>query len=274
MDYKNHLATTNTDCPGNAAPASIKRGDGLYFQVPSDRQTTESEFDDLLRIAEHDGPDRDWNQIREALKSSVIAEERAGSNGVTIVHRVVHHVAEHLARQCIYVEQGRSSKLGAKARPLFERMRRDAAGKKFDRLLVWKVSRLGRNMREVIATVYELADSGVTVYPVKSQTGPINSTAAKLLWAIQVWCAEMENEGRSEAMQAGQAHARAAGKLPGRPRVSFDREAVVRLRDADHRSWPEIAKALGVSSGSVRRAYDALKGCGCERATVNDGQDG
>jgi len=70
-------------------------------------------------------------------------------------------------------------------RPLFEQMKRDAAARKFDRLLVWKVSRLGRDMREVIATVYELADLGITVIPVKSATGPINSTMGKLLWAIQ-----------------------------------------------------------------------------------------
>jgi len=31
-------------------------------------------------------------------------------------------------------------------------MKRDGAARKFDRLLVWKVSRLGRDMREVIAT--------------------------------------------------------------------------------------------------------------------------
>jgi hypothetical protein len=55
---------------------------------------------------------------------------------------------------------------------MFEQMKRDAALRKFDRLLVWKVSRLGRDMREVIATVYELADLGVLVFPVKSQTGP------------------------------------------------------------------------------------------------------
>jgi hypothetical protein len=53
-------------------------------------------------------------------------------------------------------------------RPLFEQMKRDAALRKFERLLVWKVSRLARDMREVIATVYELADLGVTVVPIKS----------------------------------------------------------------------------------------------------------
>src|SRR5215471_17603316 len=54
------------------------------------------------------------------------------------------------------VEQGRSGKVGARQRPLFEQMKRDAAARKFDWLLVWKVSRLGRDMREVIATVYDL----------------------------------------------------------------------------------------------------------------------
>ena len=66
-------------------------------------------------------------------------------------------------------------------------------------------------MREVIATVYELSDLGVTVVPVKSDIGPINSTMGKLLWAIQAWFAEMENEERSESIKAGQARAMAAG---------------------------------------------------------------
>jgi len=57
-------------------------------------------------------------------------------------------------------------------------MKRDAAARKFDRLLVWKVSRLDLDVREVISTVYELADVGITVIPVKSATGPISSTTA------------------------------------------------------------------------------------------------
>ena len=43
----------------------------------------------------------------------------------------------------------------------------------------------------MIATAYELADHGVTVVPIKSQTGAVTSTL--LLWAIQAWYAEMEN---------------------------------------------------------------------------------
>jgi putative DNA-invertase from lambdoid prophage Rac len=114
-------------------------------------------------------------------------------------------------------------------------------------------------MREVIATVYDLADHGVSVFPVKSQTGPINSTMGKLLWAIQAWSAEMENDERSEAVIAGQNRARAAGKLVGRPRVIFDRQKALSLRDTAQKSWREIANAVGTSVGSVRRAYREIK---------------
>jgi putative DNA-invertase from lambdoid prophage Rac len=136
-------------------------------------------------------------------------------------------------------------------------MKQDAAARKFDRLLVWKVSRLGRDMREVISTVYELADLGITVIPVKSATGPITSTMGKLLWAIQAWYAEMENSERSKALKAGQVRARAEGKHMGRPRKIRRRHEVGRLRSAGC-SWSQIAAKLGISARTARRIYTAL----------------
>src|SRR5215831_4348414 len=113
-------------------------------------------------------------------------------------------------------------------------------------------------MRQVVSTVYELEDLGVTVIPIKSQTGPISSSMGRLLWAIQAWYAEMENDERSESIRAGHTRARAAGRQIGRPRRVFDRQQVVRLRDQEKRSWPQIARRLGVGVGTVRRAYNAL----------------
>ena len=155
--------------------------DGLYFRVSSDRQTTENQFADLLQTAERDDSGRDWPRIRQALARAVYQEDRLARTGTRTVYRVRPEVAAELARECVYIEQGRSGKSGAGRRPLFDQMKRDAAARKFDRLLVWKVSRLGRDMREVIVTVYELADLGVTVFPVKSQTGPIASSLGKIL---------------------------------------------------------------------------------------------
>ncbi len=139
-------------------------------------------------------------------------------------------------------------------------MKRDAAARKFDRLLVWKVSRLGRDMREVIATVYELADLGVTVLPVKSHPALLAPPMGKLLWAIQAWYAEMENSEKSEAIKAGQAKARAEGKHMGRPKLVLDCGDVVRLRDQEHLSWPEIARRTGAGMGTVVKVYRDLSG--------------
>ena len=235
--------------------------DALYFRVSSERQTTENQFEDLLQVAEKDGSGRDWKEIRQSLSRVIVDEQHPACNGNTrTVYRVRPEVAAELAHLCVYVEQGKSSRTSARRRPLFDQMKLDAAARKFDRLLVWKVSRLGRDMREVISTVYELADLGVTVVPVKSQTGPISSTMGKLLWAIQAWYAEMENSEKSEAIKAGQARARAEGKHMGRPKAVLDRDDVVRLRDREHLSWPEIARRTGAGVGTVVRAYRDRRG--------------
>ena len=54
-------------------------------------------------------------------------------------------------------------------------MQANCSIRKFDRLLVWKIARLGRDLLKVISTVYELADLGLTIVPLKSQTGPVNT---------------------------------------------------------------------------------------------------
>jgi DNA invertase Pin-like site-specific DNA recombinase len=96
------------------------------------------------------------------------------------------------------------------------------------------------------------------VIPIKSHTGPINSTMGRLLWAIRAWYAEMENDERSESIRAGHARVRVSGKHIGGPRRVFDRQQVVILRDQEKRSWPQIARRLGVGLGTVHRAYEAL----------------
>lgn len=76
--------------------------DGLYLRVSSERQTTENQFEDVLRVAEKDGYGRDWSQIREALSRCVIEEHRPGTTGTArTVYRVKSEQAAELARQCL-----------------------------------------------------------------------------------------------------------------------------------------------------------------------------
>jgi hypothetical protein len=65
--------------------------DALCFRVSSDRQTTENQFDDLVRIAEQNDSTRDWHEFRDDLAPCILAsaEQRIGPSGVTTAYRVV-----------------------------------------------------------------------------------------------------------------------------------------------------------------------------------------
>lgn len=208
--------------------------DGLYFRVSSNRQTTENQFADLLSIAEKDASERDWAEIRRLLSQVVYTEQKTGSRGSRIVYRIRPEIVARLADLAVYVEQGKSGKGGAR-RPLFERMKRDASLRRFDRLLVWKVSRLGRDMREVISTVYELSDLGITTVPIKSQTGPLNSSMGKLLWAVQAWFAEFETmNARRTSNPDSSKPSKLARRLGARESILTG----LRLRRFAHREHP------------------------------------
>ena len=68
----------------------------------------------------------------------------------------------------------------------------------------------------------------------------------RLLWAIQAWYGEIENEERSENVRLGQARARAQGKEIGRPReVANDvQERILTLRadGYDYKAISQVAR--------------------------------
>jgi DNA invertase Pin-like site-specific DNA recombinase len=82
----------------------------------------------------------------------------------------------------------------------------------------------------------------------------------RLLWAIQSWYAEMENEERSENVRLGQARARAQGKEIGRPReVAPELEQqILTLRSTGH-GYKAISQATGAPRSTVRRILKGAK---------------
>ncbi len=77
--------------------------DALYVRVSTDRQTTENQFEDLLQVAERDGPGRDWTQIRDLLSRSIVEEEVGPPGSTRTVYRVNPPTLEQLAALSIYV---------------------------------------------------------------------------------------------------------------------------------------------------------------------------
>ena len=88
---------------------------------------------------------------------------------------------------------------------------------KGDTLLVAELSRLGRNMLEVLNLVNMLMEKGIQLIFVRQPELSTTGTHGKLLFAIYSYFAETEREFISVRTKQGLAAARAQGKLLGRP---------------------------------------------------------
>lgn len=88
-----------------------------------------------------------------------------------------------------------------------------------DALVVWKLDRLGRDLRHLVNTVHELTSRGVGLRVLAGHGAAIDTTTAegKLVFGIFAALAEFERELISERTHAGLASARARGRTGGRP---------------------------------------------------------
>ena len=85
-----------------------------------------------------------------------------------------------------------------------------AALRSGDTLVVWKLDRLGRDVRHLINTVQELTERGVGLKALSGQSAAIDTTtsAGKLVFGIFAALAEFERELIAERTKAGLAAAR------------------------------------------------------------------
>lgn len=88
-----------------------------------------------------------------------------------------------------------------------------------DTLVVWKLDRLGRDLRHLVNIVHDLTQRGIGLKVLTGQGAAIDTTTAsgKLVFGIFAALAEFERELISERTTAGLVAARARGRTGGRP---------------------------------------------------------
>ena len=88
-----------------------------------------------------------------------------------------------------------------------------------DTLVVWKLDRLGRDLRHLVNTVEDLKKRGVGFRVLTGQGAQIDTTTptGKLIFGFFAALAEFERELIAERTVAGLAAARARGRMGGRP---------------------------------------------------------
>ena len=108
----------------------------------------------------------------------------------------------------------------------------DAAQRKFDCIVVYKIDRFGRSVLHLNQQLAALTSYGVRFIATSQSldTDEKNPTS-RLLLQILASVAEFEREMIRERTLSGIKAAQAAGKIIGRPKRVFRRDEVVRLRD-------------------------------------------
>ncbi|WJM84099.1 recombinase family protein [Dickeya chrysanthemi] len=127
--------------------------------------------------------------------------------------------------------------------------------KRGDTLIVWKLDRLGRSVRDLITMVSDLQGRGIHF---RSLTDAIDTStpAGRFFFHVMSALAEMERELIIERTRAGLAAARAAGRIGGRRRImtpdAVD-QAKTLLNNGATR-W-QIANIIGVSEKTIYKYF-------------------
>jgi len=125
-----------------------------------------------------------------------------------------------------------------------------------DTLAVWKLDRLGRDLRHLVTTVDDLSKRGVG-FRVLSGQAPIDTSTAqgKLMFGIFASLAEFERELIRERTIAGLQSARARGRVGGRKATMTP--AKIRLAQAamgkSGTVVADLCKEIGVSRQTLYR---------------------
>jgi DNA invertase Pin-like site-specific DNA recombinase len=126
-----------------------------------------------------------------------------------------------------------------------------------DALVVWKLDRLGRSLKDLVALVEAIGAKGAGLV---SLSDPIDTTSAqgRLVFSIFAALAEFERSLIVERTRAGLAAARARGRMGGRPPgLSPAARTTAAAAEALYRegrlSVLEIARTLGIGKATLYR---------------------
>jgi DNA invertase Pin-like site-specific DNA recombinase len=169
------------------------------------------------------------------------------------------HVENQLAKLRLYVERRGWTAVeyvdegvsGSKdRRPALDDLLKAARRRRFDVLVVWRLDRLGRNLRHLLLLFDELTTLGVAFVSLNEgidATTPAGRLQLQILGAI----AEFERSRIQERVRAGLARAKSQGRKLGRPERVITDEQVASVVGLPVR---EAARRLGVPRSTLQRA--------------------
>lgn len=138
-------------------------------------------------------------------------------------------------------------------RPDFDKLHKAIFEGEIKTVIVWKLDRISRRLKDGINLLAEWCESGVRVVSVTQQidlTGPVGRMVASVMFGL----AEIELEYRRERQAAGIRVAKTRGVYQGRKKgTTKAKPQRARILQKQGLSAPEIANALNISERTVFR---------------------
>jgi len=140
-------------------------------------------------------------------------------------------------------------------RPALHRLLEDARARRFNVLVVYKMDRLFRSLKDLVATLSELNELGIEFISIRDNID-MTTASGRLLTHLLGAFAEFEAGLIRERVRAGLEVAKKKGVKLGRPR-SASYEQILELRKQGL-SLSEIGSRLSISKSSVSKSLKQM----------------
>jgi DNA invertase Pin-like site-specific DNA recombinase len=152
----------------------------------------------------------------------------------------------------VYEDAGVSGSKGRDERPAFDEMCKDMVRGRFDMVMVYDVSRLGRSLQHLVTFMAEIQSSNVDLFI--HQSGLDTSTpSGRMMFGMVSVFAEFEREMIAERVKAGMLAAKQRGAAIGRPGLDSDLVSRIQTLRAQGASYGEISKICEIPRSTVAK---------------------
>ncbi|OFW02245.1 MAG: hypothetical protein A3J29_23210 [Acidobacteria bacterium RIFCSPLOWO2_12_FULL_67_14b] len=137
----------------------------------------------------------------------------------------------------------------AASRPALDAMLKDAKRRRFQAVVVWKLDRIGRSVRNLVLLLDDLQHAGVTFSSI-TEGIDLSSPGGRFMMHLLSALSEYERQVIAERVKLGLQRARKMGKRLGRPSSAVTDAEIASVA---HLSLRDAAARLKVSKSAVSK---------------------
>ena len=146
------------------------------------------------------------------------------------------------------------------SRPQLDRLLEAARKRQIDMIVVWKLDRFGRSLKQLVNALEELSSLGIGFISYQDNID-LTTPQGRLMFHIIGAMAEFERELTRERVKAGIANARRKGKRLGRkPLPQINTSRIIEAHGENPQlSIRGLARALGMKKSTVQKTLSDFK---------------